>query len=347
MSNNLIRNNGSKFGIGMTVITIIVIIILFAVFIDLGEVYQQLRMADWHYMLAGSIMLIAGLITFAVRWRLLLGNVPTVKETFNDSNMCHMFNLVLPLRAGEAVRIFILGKGTSISYAEATSSVVVEKLIEQIMRITAIGGAIVFGLGLDVSVYSIFGAVLFLALAFTFLLWMVNNQGAVLESWPSKLAKLPRLSEKRIHQILVDVLRGLSSISSTRQLSMVMGLSVLTWMFFWSFYYVVLLALDVDFTLQQRLAISLGALGLAPPSASTLPGFYHASIVAPLAAVGFAEVVLTAYTVLLYAIKLFWMTFFGVLGLIQERASTVDVLRRISGKKGQKATSMSSGKITG
>lgn len=291
-------------------------------------------------------MLIAGLILFAVRWIVLLGNAPGFRETFNASNIGHMFNLILPFRAGEAVRIFMLGKTTNISYAEVTSSVVVEKLIEQIMRITAIGGAIVFGLGLDVSIFSFFGAFLFLALAFTFLVWMVKNQGAVIERWPSKLARLPRVREERIHQILADIIRGLSSISSSRQLILVVGLTILTWMFFWAFYYIALLGLGVEYSTLQRLAISLGALGLAPPSASTLPGFYHASIVAPLVAVGFAEVTLTAYTVLLHAIKMFWMILFGLWGCFQERASILDVFKRITGGREKKSASLNREQIT-
>jgi uncharacterized protein (TIRG00374 family) len=347
MSNNIIKRNGSKVGIVLTGITAVVIIILFAIFVDLGEVWQQLKFADWRYLFGASAMLIAGLMTFAIRWRVILGSKPKFMETFNASNVGHMFNLILPLRAGEAVRILILGKGTRISYAEATSSVVVEKLIEQIMRITAIGGAIVFGLGIDVSVWSMLGAVFFLASAFSLLIWMVKNQGTVLDNWPSKLSRLPRVSEDRIRQILSDVLRGMSSVSSTRQLAMVIGLSLVTWLFFWSFYYIILLALDVEFSLIQRLAISLGALGLAPPSASTLPGFYHASIVAPLVAVGFAEVVLTAYTVILHALQMFWMTLFGVWGLFQERASIIDVLKRILGEQDKHRASTGREKIVG
>ena len=80
MNGNLIKNNGSKFGIGITIITAIIIIALFAIFVDFGEVALQLGMVDWRFLLGASLMLVAGLVSFGIRWRVLLGNGPGFKE---------------------------------------------------------------------------------------------------------------------------------------------------------------------------------------------------------------------------------------------------------------------------
>ena len=97
---------------------------------------------------------------------------------------------------------------------------------------------------------------------------------------------------------------------------------------FWGFFYVTLLALGQGFPPDERLAVSLGALALSPPSAPTQPGIFHASVVVPLAAVGFNEVTLTAYAVLLHILEMVWMIGLALWGLAQTGLSVGAMLRQ-------------------
>ncbi len=94
-------------------------------------------------------------------------------------------------------------------------------------------------------------------------------------------------------------------------------ISLLTWVFFWGFFFAALLALPDGMPAADRLAVSLGALALSPPSAPTQPGIFHASVVIPLAAVGFEEVALTAFAVLLHILEMVWMIGLALWGLAQ------------------------------
>lgn len=305
----------SRLGLWLTIGAIALIVVLFIMFIDLGEVIAQIRRADWRDLVGASGFLVAGMGVYAFRWRLLLAGKPGRLVTYHAANVGHMFNILLPLRAGEPARIVYLGTQSHISVAEVASSVFVERQLEQIMRIAALGGAILFGAGVHISWETILGVFVFLILAFGFLFWMVHHRQRLLADWPPFLGRLPRLSEQRARQVLSELLDGLSSISSPGRLVMAFLSSLLCWSLFWGYQYLTLAALGINLSLLQKLAISVGALALSPPSAPTQPGIFHASVVVPLAAIGFDRTMLTSYAVILHALQMVWMIGMGLWGL--------------------------------
>ncbi|MFQ5399213.1 MAG: lysylphosphatidylglycerol synthase transmembrane domain-containing protein [Anaerolineae bacterium] len=288
----------------------------FAYFVDLQAVAVQLRLADPRALLAASTLLIAGLAAYAVRWRLILSSQPTFWLTFHASNIGHAGNIIIPARAGEAARIVVMGRSDAVSVAQATSSFVVERLFEQIMRLVALGGAVAFGAGLHLTAVSVIGGVGIVLLAFLAIIWLAKHQDAVLRKGPSWLARFPRISEDRARESLADLLASLTAIASPRRLAAVLLWSFTTWACFWGFFYLALLALPGNFAPEVWLPISLGALALSPPTAPTQPGIFHASVVAPLAAVGFAAENLTAYAVILHILEMALMIGLALWGVV-------------------------------
>lgn len=293
------------------------IVVVFVYFVDLQAVGRTLKTADFTFLLLASGFLIVGLVLYAVRWRLLLANKPGFLTTFHASNIGHMGNMLIPGRVGEGMRILVMGASGNVTVVEATSSFVIERLFEQIMRLAALGGAVVYGVGLQVSPATVAGGLGFVGAAFAGIWWMVNHQEQVLRSWPSRLARLPRVSEAGARNGLKYLLANLSAVSHPRQLVTILFTSILTWACFAAFFYATLLALPEAFAAEERLAVMLGALALSPPSAATQPGLFHVSVVAPLTAVGFQTEPLTAYAVLLHILEMVWMIGLAVWGLTQ------------------------------
>jgi hypothetical protein len=64
------------------------------------------------------------------------------------------------------------------------------------------------------------------------------------------------------------------------------------------------------------LGISLGSLALVPPSASTLPGIFQVSMVAPLALMGYDTALLTSYSLVLNTITLIVVILLGIWGTL-------------------------------
>lgn len=294
----------------LTLALILIILILFAAFVDVRAVWEAVRRANGLYLLGGTLALLAGLAAYATRWRLLLADKPRWRSTFDAANVGHAVNTLVPLRAGEPARILVLGQAEKTPLAEITSGVVVERLFEQIMRLTALAGAVLFGAGLTLSPTTVIGGIGGVVVVFMGLLWLIRNQALVIDRWPRALARLPRVTEDQARRVLTNMLAGLSSVSSPRRLALAYVWSLVAWGCFLVFHILVLLALP-DVAPAQTLSIALGALALVPPSAPTLPGLYHGSLVGPLSAVGFDGTLLTSYAVLLHLIQLILMVALG------------------------------------
>lgn len=305
---------------------IILVIVLFVVFVDLGQVVDQLARTDWRYAIAAGAVLLVGMVSYAVRWRLLLGNVPGRLPTFHAANAGHTFNILIPLRAGMWARVFVINQLSRVTITEGLSSVMVERLLEQVMRLTALGGAIVLGAGLEVTPTTAIGTIAVVIVIFAILFLIVDRREYVLARWPAYIARLPRLTEERVHKILSDWLNNLAVIASPGRFALAFLLSLVTWSIWWGFHLLVLLALNTGLPTGDILAMSLGSLALAPPSAPTQPGLYQASIVAPLAVAGFNENLLTAYAVLLQIFELVLMIGLGLWGLNTSGASLGAIL---------------------
>jgi hypothetical protein len=123
----------------------------------------------------------------------------------------------------------------------------------------------------------------------------------------------------------MHLLDGLALAAEPGRLAAALGLTVLVWTCNWAFCWLVLVALPVDLSVEQGLTIALGALALAPPSAPTQPGIYHASVVGPLMVVGFDETMLTSYAVLLHALMMVGMLGLGAFGLARSRAKAAEI----------------------
>lgn len=290
---------------------------VFVWLVDWSAVGRVLGTADMAYLWWASLALLVGLLAYAWRWRALLANKPTLLHTFHACNIGHAGNILIPGRAGEPARIVVMGQDPSVSLTTATSSFVVERLFEQMMRLLALVGALIYGVDLETKAGALVGGLLFLAAAFAGIAWLVRHQELVLRRGPIWLAKIPRLTEARARESLADLLANLAAVSEWRRLAVVSFTSLLAWACFWGFFYLTLLALGQGFSPEQRLAVSLGALALSPPSAPTQPGLFHASVVAPLAAVGFQTETLTAYAILLHILEMLWMIGLGFWGLMQ------------------------------
>jgi hypothetical protein len=312
----------SKKGLLISTLVIILLMVVLALFVDWQTVLLQLKQANRVLLAAASLLLIAGFVTYAVRWRLLLHNKAGLIPVFHASNAGNMVNTLLPLRPGDAARIFMLGKKEELPLIEVTTGILVERWFEQIMRLAALGGAIIFGAGVAVSAASILGSVAFLAASLLFMVRMVQRREYVLETYPGWLAHLPRLTEEQARHGLTSLIDGLSGMASVRKIFAALLWSVITWTFFWGFHYLCLAAIPQNLDLQTQLALSLGSLALVPPSATTLPGIYQVSMVVPLSLVGYDASLLTSYALLMNITELVWVIGLGLWGTLRTGVAT-------------------------
>lgn len=308
------------------------IVIAFFYFVDVNLVVETVRGADLRYLLLASLFLLIGLVFFTLRWRLLMGDKPPFKVTFWASNLGLFFNMIIPARGGELLRIIMMGQKTAVTYAEATTSFAVERLIEQVLRLLFFLLAIFAGAGLALSTNMLVGtAVTFLAFVLL-VVWSIRHREATLVIVPGVVGRLPFLQETAVRDSLAKTLDNLEIIAKPKQLLMVWIYSFLCWGAFTAFYYAILVA--IGFPQDGRLPVVLASMALAPPSAPSHPGISQASIVVPLAALGFDSAALTAYGILAQLVEAFWMGTFALTAVFQSGLSFGQVLAPIDDGQG-------------
>jgi uncharacterized protein (TIRG00374 family) len=301
-------------GVALFSVLLLLFLLVLASFVDWPVVIGMLSQADRRLLAAGVLFLLVGYVFFAIRWRYLMKDIPGLLDVFHTANVGNMVNTLLPLRPGDAIRILLLANKGGPPALMVTSSIVVERWLETVMRLAALGGAFIFGAGAAVSSLTVVGSLAFLVTSFLFMVWLVQQRQKALEIIPPWIGRLPRLEEEDARRWLEHLIDGLNGVSSFRRLLVALIYSVITWTLFWGFHYLSLLALSPNLPIELLLGISLGSLALVPPSATTLPGVFQVSMVAPLILMGYDPALLTSYALVLNIISMVMVVLLGVWG---------------------------------
>jgi hypothetical protein len=108
--------------------------------IDLSETVAAFAVVRVGFVLAGGALIVVVIAIFAVRWRVLLPNRPDVPVRFVFCYLMigYMVNAIIPLRLGDLVRAYLLGRRHGIAVSTTLSTVVVERIFD-VVAIVIIG----------------------------------------------------------------------------------------------------------------------------------------------------------------------------------------------------------------
>ena len=323
-----------RFRLWFMLLVLVLLVALMVWLVDWRLVWKQLQSADLLKLVEALAALILGQLLFVQRWRSLIGSRVSYRNVFDSANVGQMLNVLIPLRPGEPARILLLNRMSGIPLAQVTSSVLVERWFEQLMRLLTLVGAVAFGSGLQISAGSVFGALGFLIVVMAFIVLLLGHQHQAITYGSRWLSILPGVDQARAAKLILGLLQGLAGFSSPGRLMIGFSLSLLTWGCFFFYQLFVLQALNLPFSLSQQLSLSLAGLALSPPSAPTQPGLYHASILAPLRLLGYPVEELTAWTVVLHVLQMITIIPLGIWGVGRSGFSFRQLIR--AGKSSEK-----------
>ena len=109
-----------------------VLVGLFFTLVDLSDVWNAFKEANFLFMLPAVVILFISLWIRCVRWTLLMRPVAAISATrlFPYAIIGYMANNLLPARIGELVRAWILGERERIPKASAIATIAVERLFD-------------------------------------------------------------------------------------------------------------------------------------------------------------------------------------------------------------------------
>ncbi len=235
--------------------------------VSVSELMDSFRHVNYIWLLPTFLLMCLTYVARAVRWRVLLLPMKEVKtwDLFSPLMVGFMAG-VLPARAGELVRAYLLGKKFELSFASSLATIVVERLFDMILLLFLFSWILVFhgeifdgniawsGISIrDLAFqFGVFSLVLVLVLiAFIYLLTFHNEKAMALVHW--LVRPLPEKWQYKLIQMTETFSQGLLVFRNLRALVFIAVATVGVWALIVLQYYPLYWAYE----LQDKSATSL------------------------------------------------------------------------------------------
>ncbi len=235
--------------------------------VSVSELMDSFRHVNYIWLLPAFVMMCLTYVARAIRWRVLLLPVKEVKtfELFSPLMVGFMAG-VLPARAGELIRAYLLGKKFELSFASSLATIVVERLFDLILLLFLFSWILVFhgeifdgniawsgisirDLAFQFGVFSL--ALVLVLIAFIYLLTFHNERAMSLVHWLVK--PFPEKWQYKLIQMVETFSQGLRVFRNVRALVFIAVATVGVWALIILQYYPLYWAYEI----QDKSATSL------------------------------------------------------------------------------------------
>jgi uncharacterized protein (TIRG00374 family) len=271
------------------------------------DVWTALQTNNYWWLIPAVLLLAVANLLRALRWQSLFDpeTRPSFSPTLEVMLLGQCFNNILPVRAGEAVRIMSLHKRAATSRAETTATVVLERAFD-VLSLLVLLFCVLPWLPHVSWIRAAAGLAIGLTLVLLLLVGVLARHGerpflVVLQP----LRVFPFVSDELIHRGSIGLTRGLAGLRRPRVAGTAFGLTVISWFVIGASFWVLMLGFDLGlpFTAGLLVVIATG-LGMIIPSAPGAVGVFEAATVVALGAYGVPNSRALSYALVLHAINI-------------------------------------------
>lgn len=311
---------------------VISVIFIYLAFKDVNfeEMWQALLRANYWWLVPALAFMLISHGFRALRWRYFMAPIKTVRvhPLFSALMIGYASNNILPLRLGEFLRAFAIGKSQNISKTSAFATVIVERLIDVLSLLIVLAIAIlVYPLpqAIKNGGYVIFA---FTVGAIVLLVLLMKKKESTLnlmsKMMPSKLFGL-------IEPSIRSFLQGFSVLRKSEHYLSITITSVLVWVFYILVVYVSFFAFDF----YNRYGLDIWAsfvvlgtvsIGIMIPSSPGYVGTYHWFCMKSLSFYGIPESEALSFAVISHALNTIPFTVLGLLYFWRENLRFSDAV---------------------
>lgn len=297
---------------------------------DFQEIRNALRQANYWYVIPALGLYFIGVYLRAFRWSWVLRGVSQLSTTYLFAVVVigYMANNVLPLRAGELVRSYVLSTRTGLRKTSILATIAVERIFDGLTMLVFILVASLF-IGLTDQLESVtfvaaglFGVLIVVLLAMT---TQPVREFLIMRILPI----LPHIIREHAENMLESVLTGLSVLRRRNDLLIISGLSVLAWLFEASMYLVIALGFGLELSIAAILLVTAVAnLATLIPSSPGYVGPFEAGVLLALVgAVGIQRELALSFAIVVHAALYLPITLWGLGYWWRESLSWRDIQR--------------------
>lgn len=282
---------------------------------DFEQIQFALSEADYRYMLPAVLLYFVGVYLRAFRWKWVLNGMMTqsTSSLFSVVVIGYMANNILPLRAGELVRSYVLSTRTGLRKTSILATIVVERIFDGLTMLTFILVASLFiGLTAQLENLTLVAGLLFGA--FLIVLALLTTRWAREIMILRFVPLLPAVFRERVEKMLESVFSGLSVLRRRNDLIVVSGVSILAWLFEASMYYLIAIGFGLELGVAAVLLVTAVAnLATLIPSSPGYVGPFEAGVLLVLVgAVGVQREVALSFAIVVHVALYVPITLWGI-----------------------------------
>ncbi|MCY4018893.1 MAG: lysylphosphatidylglycerol synthase transmembrane domain-containing protein [Chloroflexi bacterium] len=312
---------------------IISVVFLYLAFRDLKaeQFWSSIHTVKVQLLLLAVPTYFIALTVIALRWQYLLRAVRLIplRSLAELVTICYMGNGVYPLRAGEALRIYLLRRNHNVPLASATATVMVERAFDGVVMLSFIMFSLLFIDIQSAEVGTIVSIATPLFVGAVMVFFLLAAKPALMRKLISGASRfLPSRLETLVNHLGEDMIVGLAGLRTPTLLLGAVISSYVTWAIEAAVYWIVMFAFGLDLGFTVALLI-IGAVNLAGvvSAAPGQVGVYEFVVSTILIALGTSAPIAAGYAVVVHLVIWIPTTLFGFLLLLRQGMDFADIRR--------------------
>lgn len=295
--------------------------------VDLDRLGAQLAQTDWRWLLLSAALGPAGLVARARRWRYLFPPQSDPPGLVPAMMIGYMVNNVLPLRAGEFVRVYVVARRWGGHFWTTAATLIVERVLDSLCLVLILGilvflvpvppvveWAAVIMLAIDVAGISMLVAIVAAPVRCRRII------SALTRRWPAIEGRLLHGFERFLH--------GLDGIRTRSHALPLAVWTVVIWLIPAAAAWTSLRAVHLHLPwLAGWVVLAFVGLGVSIPSAPGYVGVFHVAAVLATGIFGVPETEGFGYGIVLHASQFVTVTLLGWVYLVREQVSLSEATR--------------------
>jgi uncharacterized protein (TIRG00374 family) len=255
--------------------------------VQVAEVADTLRTANYFYVLPALACIVVGLMARALSWQTILGRKVPFWRAFTALNEGYLLSNVLPFRLGELGRAYLVSRNRGLSTSQAFSSVIVERVIDLCMIVVLFATVLPLVAGLAWAREAAVLAVVISVAGMGGLFALALNRALVLRLARRGLGliRFRWFDAAKWETRVIAFLDGTSALRDWRRFAVAAFGSAMAWVAAGVGAWLLLFSFLPSPTLPMGFfVLIISGLGVALPAAPASMGVYEASVVLALSA---------------------------------------------------------------
>ena len=325
---------------------LIVIIFSYIAFknVSLEDLGNALKSVNYIYLLPAVFCVALTFVFRTLRWRYLISSIKQVKASrLYSPLMIGFMGNVLPARAGEFIRAYLLSKKENISFSASFATIVVERLFDLLLFLILLFSVLLFSAdtltqaapGSRYNLMSImksFGwSSLVLAMAlFSFLILLQYNNNWAMKIVGTCIRPLPEKWGDKIVGMVHSFTDGLKILKDVRGFLASLVLSFFVWIAMVLTYYPIILAFGIESQLPVMTAVLIVSLTIGIfislfPTPAFLGSFHLACVVALHEIFGISEAIAVSYGIIAWLVAMGFIISAGLVFILKDNISFKEI----------------------